>query len=281
MLMLLVLACAPALASVTGHARGARGPAAHPPGYMGVGFHDANGHGVEVLLVDHDGPAGKAGLRPHDILVSLNGQAILNSDALSRMIHETAPGVGVTLVVLRDGQTLKVTVQIADQMVVERAVRARLATNTALVETDPPVAEYSESDVPEPMTPADKGAAKGSFIGSVLHLAPFTGLALETLGPQLAEFFGDSQGYGLMVQTVRPNSPAAFCGLRAGDVLLQADSVPLKTASDWTKRLKAAQGQSMALTVLRDHHEMTVTLTPESRRHSMVEWPQGRVEAEE
>jgi serine protease Do len=277
LLMLMVLACAPALAvSASGHARGGHGPAAHPPGYLGVGFHDASGHGVEVLLVDHDGPAGKAGLRPHDILVSLNGQAIASSDALSRMIHETAPGVGVTLVVLRDGQTMKVTVQIADRLEVERTVRARVAADAVAETSDPPVTEYSEGDVPEPATSAGKAAPKGSFIGSVLHLAPFTGLALETLGPQLAEFFGDSQGYGLMVQTVTPNSPAAFCGLRAGDVLLRADSMPLKTASDWTKRLKATQGQSMALTVLRDHHEMTVTLTPESRHHSMVEWPQMR-----
>lgn len=280
MLGLLVLIAVPALARVpvtagaTGHARAAHGGVAHPPGYLGAGFHDAGGHGVEILLVDHDGPAGKAGLRPHDILLSLNGQAIANADALSKMIHETAPGVAVTLAVQREGQTLKVTVQIADRMVVERS--ARVVTNAAMEDADPPVVEYTEGDAPEPAVPTGKAAAKGSFIGSVLHLAPFTGLALQTMEPQLAEFFGDSQGYGLLVQRVAPDSPAAFCGLRAGDVLLRANSVPLKTASDWTRRLRAAQGQSMALSVLRDHHEIIVSLTPESRHRSMVEWPQMR-----
>ncbi|QMV18970.1 PDZ domain-containing protein [Granulicella sp. 5B5] len=275
----LLLVCGPAVAAKghangSGHGRAARGPAAHPPGYLGVGFHDASGHGVEVLLVDHDGPAGKAGLRPHDILVSLNGTAIANADALSKMIHETAPGVGVTLVVLRDGQTMKVSVTIADRMVVERTVRARVAQDTALEEADPPVEDFSAGDPPEPAAPTGKAANNRSFIGTVLHLAPFTGLALQTMEPQLAEFFGDSQGFGLLVQRVAPDSPAAFCGLRAGDVLLRANSVPLKKASDWEKRLKAAQGQSMALSVLRDHHEITVSLTPEARHHSMVEWPQ-------
>lgn len=280
LLGLLLLACAPvaaraAAATGTGHGHGARGPAAHPPGYLGVGFHDATGHGVEVVLVDHDGPAGKAGLRPHDILVSLNGQTIANADALSRMIHEAAPGTGVTLVVQRDGQTMKVSVQIADRMVVEREVRARVAQDTALEEADPPVVDFGEEDPPGPAVPTGKANSR-SFIGTVLHLAPFTGLALQTMEPQLAEFFGDSEGYGLLVQQVAPDSPAAFCGLRAGDVLLRANSVPLKKAGDWEKRLRSAQGQAMALSVLRDHHEITVSLTPEARHHSMLEWPQMR-----
>lgn len=276
----LVLACVPGAASAAGmpakgaggRGHGARGPAAHPPGYLGVGFHDAVGRGVEVILVDHDGPAGKAGLQPHDILLSLNGQVIASADALSRMIHATVPGTGVTLVVLRDGQQMKVTVQIADRMVVERAVRARVAADTALEEADPPVAEFSDADPSVPPAPVGKANTR-SFIGTVLHLAPFTGLALQTMEPQLAEYFGDSEGYGLLVQQVAPDSPAAFCGLRAGDVLLRANSVPLKKAGDWERRLKAAQGQAMALSVLRDHHEIVVSLTPEARHHSMVDWP--------
>ncbi len=280
-----LLGCVPA-ALAMGGAKGVHGAAhgavSHPPGYLGVGFHDAGGHGVEVVVVDHDGPAGKAGLRPHDVLLSLNGQAIVSSDALSRMIHETTPGVMVTLVVQREAQTLKVTVQIANRQVVERDVRARVEADAAATppEADPPVMEFvtedatvdTVGDVPGPAAPMGKVAGRSgsdrSFIGSVLRFAPFTGLALQTMGPQLAEFFGDAQGYGLLVQRVSPNSPAAFCGLRAGDVLLQADAKPLKSASDWSKRLKAASGQGMSLTVLREHHEMTVMLMPEPRKHS-------------
>lgn len=292
-MLLALLACVPVVQAerVSAHGAGSHQPTAHQPGYLGVGFHDAGGHGVEVVVVDHDGPAGKAGLRPHDLLMSLNGQPITGSEALSRMIHETAPGVSVTLVVRRETQTLKVTVQIADRLAVERAMRARVEADAAAApqEADPPVIEFvatdatadTVGDVPEPAASTGKAAAKAtsdrSFIGSVLRFAPFTGLALQTMGAQLAEYFGDSRGYGLLVQRVAPNSPAAFCGLRAGDVLLQADAAPLKTASDWTKRLKAAPSQGMSLTVLREHHEITLTLTPEARRHSSVEWPRKAV----
>jgi serine protease Do len=254
---------------------GARTTPQRVPGYLGLGFRDSNGHGVEIIVIDHDGPAGKAGLRLHDVIVSMNGQPIANSDGFSRMIHESAPGVTAALVVQRDGQPLKMTLQIADRSVVERTASVRVAAETVPDQYDPPVAEYSSGDTAG-APPASKATGKNSqsLIGQVLHLTPFTGLALQTLEPQLADFFGASQGIGLLVQQVAPNSPAAFCGLRAGDVVLRADSMPIKSASDWGKHLRANQGQPIVLNILRDHHEMNLTLTPESRKHTLVEWPQ-------
>src|SRR5207253_5819250 len=56
-------------------------------GYFGVDVRDVtpdqvgplklrDTHGAEVVLVDHDAPAGKAGLREHDVILQMNGQVI-------------------------------------------------------------------------------------------------------------------------------------------------------------------------------------------------------------
>jgi serine protease Do len=274
--VLLAFTLAPAaqlLAVPSSAPRGTHSASAKTPGYLGVGFHDNSGHGVEVVLVDHDGPAGKVGLRPHDIIVSMNGQATNSASALSQMIHEASPGLKVLLLVQRDGQSMKMNIVIADRSEVERLVRAHVAADVAATEADPPIAEFTDNSNAEPGPPS--GGANKSFVKSMLHIAPFTGLGLQTMEPQLADYFGASQGFGLLVQMVMPNSPAAFSGLRAGDVLLRADNIPIKTASDWSKRLRANQGQPMSLTILRDKREITLNLTPESRHHSTLEWPKS------
>src|ERR1044071_6901652 len=48
--------------------------------------------GVEVTMVDQDAPAGKAGVREHDVILSVNGESIQGVEQLRRMIHEVPPG---------------------------------------------------------------------------------------------------------------------------------------------------------------------------------------------
>ena len=50
-------------------------------GYFGVDCRDVadssrTPRGAEILHVDHDAPAGKAGLREHDVVLSMNGQPV-------------------------------------------------------------------------------------------------------------------------------------------------------------------------------------------------------------
>src|ERR1700734_1210874 len=71
--------------------------------------------GVEVTMVDQDAPAGKVGIKEHDVILSMNGSPVESKTQLHRMIHETPAGRVVTLGISRDGQPLTIKVQLADR----------------------------------------------------------------------------------------------------------------------------------------------------------------------
>jgi len=262
----------------------AKGTVAHAPGYLGILFqnltdeqvtsmHVKGGNGVEVVMVDHDGPAGKAGLQPHDVIVRLNGQNVTGADGLRKMIHDEGVGASVSLTVYRGGRQIIVNAQLAYRGEVEKEAVARM------VEADPPasgdapvVNDFGEGDPADQAAPGTASRSR-SFLAQVLHTTPFTGLVLEAMEPQLAGYFGAPVGVGLLVETVAPNSPAAAAGLRAGDVILKADSVEVKSNGAWVRELHSTRGRGIVLVVLRDKQEVRILLIPDLKKHSIVIWP--------
>jgi S1-C subfamily serine protease len=257
------------------------------PGYLGIEFHDLTSEqaaalhlrdkrGVEVLLVDHDGPGASAGLRPHDLITGLNGHIVVSGEALRRMIHDDGAGVEVRLSVFRNGSPITIRTKLASREDVERRAWARVTQGPppppgAIVEgmtgiyvsgpvsTPPPPA--ATAHIASPPAPAHTQG----FIESMLH-GPFTGLVLEAMQPQLADYFGAPRGEGLLVQTVENGSPASSGGIHAGDVILSADNQPMHSTSDWSKHLHASKGKPMSLDILRNRQPLTVTLQPDAKK---------------
>jgi len=63
---------------------------------------------VEVVEVVEGSPAGRAGLRPEDLILAVNDQRIASVEDLQRLLGADLIGVGVTMRVLRAGRALDV-----------------------------------------------------------------------------------------------------------------------------------------------------------------------------
>jgi serine protease Do len=220
--------------------------------------------GVEVTMVDQDAPAGKAGIKEHDVILTMNGTAVESKTQLQRMIHETPPGRMITLGLSRDGQAITIKVQLADR----RNEFAQVWPKDKYRDKDfhveippiPPIPNIPDIDIP------NLGVV-------VVHSSMRSGVMVENLTPQLGEFFGAKSGKGVLVRSVEKGSRAEKAGLRAGDVITRVGDQPVLDTSDFTHALHTHSGGSVSLGVIRDKKEQTLTLTLPERRESgeMVE----------
>jgi S1-C subfamily serine protease len=101
----------------------------------------------------------------------------------------------------------------------------------------------------------------------------YTGAMLEKMSTQQAAYFGVTSGEGLLVRTVVPNSPAAIAGMQVCDVIVRANDHPVATTGDWAKAIKNSHGRPLAIVVLRDKKEQTITLTPDGKKRSSLGQP--------
>jgi hypothetical protein len=72
---------------------------------------------------------------------------------------------------------------------------------------------------------------------------------------------------GVRFSDVRPGSPAAKAGLKAGDIMVQFGDKPIHNLYDFTDALRRSKvGQVVEVKVLRDGKPMTVSVTLEQRK---------------
>ena len=280
----LVASAAP-ITQPEGSQHGGTGSGTKVPGYLGIDVRDVpeveatllklkDTRGAEIIRVDHDGPAGKMGLREHDVVLQMNGATIEGEDQIRRLLREIPPGRTVALTISRDGQRMMLTAQMADRTAVERQAWEQHLANpvgggpqaplTGLPSEDP-AAAGGQSVSSGPM-PVSKYAQ--AFLGKILPAPSYTGVMLERIGPQLSQYFGVPRGTGLLVKGVDSMSPAAVAGIRAGDVVVRADSKAVSTLADWTKIVREAKGRPVTVVVLRDRKETVTTVTPDAKKHS-------------
>lgn len=252
-------------------------------GYLGVDIrtvgdsslkdlHLRESRGVVVVMVDHDGPAWKAGLREHDVVQNVNGTSVDSEEQLRRLLREMQPGRVVQIGISRDGsaQTLTATMANRDDI-------GRRAWEQHYVVPAPNNAVIADDDPTSTLPPASQGKASRSFGHSLMpgHLLPvfpsYTGATVDEIGPQLAEYFGLNGRTGLLVQSIEANSPAAAAGMHAGDVVLRVNGAAMASRSDWNRAFHDSKGHVINVVVMREHHEQNLTVVPNNKRRGAAQ----------
>lgn len=206
-------------------------------------------HGAEIIMVDQDAPAGKAGLHEHDVVLSLNGTAIDSAAQLRRMIKETPPGRVITLGISRDGQPMTIKVQLADR-------RKSMAWPPKMPDMPkmPEMPTMPDFDFPVSVV--------------VVHSSARSGLMVENITAQLGDFFGVKDGKGVLVRSVEKGSRGEKAGFRAGDVVVKVNNQPVHDTSDFTHTLRSSSSSTATVTVMREKREQNLTLTLPEKKDS-------------
>jgi membrane-associated protease RseP (regulator of RpoE activity) len=92
------------------------------------------------------------------------------------------------------------------------------------------------------------------------------GIVAQPLTGQLAEYFGTKDG--VLVSSVREDSPAARAGLRAGDVITSVDGEPVESPSALARAAAQAKEGELTIAYVRDRKsaEAKVRLPARERR---------------
>jgi len=204
--------------------------------------------GVEVTMVDQDAPAGKAGIKEHDVILSMNGTAVESKAQLQRMIHETPPGRVIALGLSRDGQPVTIKVQLADKHKEMSSWRPDIHVNV-------PDIHMPDIDIP-------------SINMVVVTSSARSGLMVENITPQLGEYFGVKNGNGVLVRAVEKGSRAEKAGFRAGDVIVKVNDQAIHDTSDFQHAVKARNGDSVSIGVMRDRKEQNLNLSLPEKKDS-------------
>ena len=164
-------------------------------------------NGVLIQEVQPSGPADKAGLKPGDIITTIDGRSIKDGDDLVNEIASRRPGSTARLGFLRDGKAQDTTVTIGDR-------------DRVFADMNNP----QMSSAPQP-----EGDAGESILGIVVH---------ETSPAVTSKLHMP----GMTIQSVRTGSFADLQGLEPGLVIIRINKQPTGTRAQYdavVSKLKA------------------------------------------
>lgn len=218
---------------------------AQDSGWIGVSVTEQPDRGVLVRSVESNSPAERAGIRANDVIVQFNKQEVVGVLQLTRLVSETPVGRTVDVVIRRDKveQTLKVTA--------EKSVFGPMHFHpqdfVAFRDGNVDVFRNQIRDHVQPFTVFSNTSVSQS------------GIRVDSLTPQLRDFFGVKGGEGVLISSVDANSAGSRAGLLAGDVVTAVDGRSIFNPQDFNREVRSRSGP-FTLKVVRSKVEREVKL---------------------
>ncbi len=177
-----------------------------------------NMNGALVTRVDPDSPAAKAGFKEGDFVTEFNGQKVKDMRQLRLMVSQTAPGSKATLKLVRDGKEKTLTATLGE---IPKEVLARSGQ----------------------LQPGERGKSERDALD---------GVEVTDLDAQARrEAAVPANVRGALVTQVAPDSNAAEAGLRPGDVLVEINRQPVRSADEAVTLSEKAKTDRLLLRVWR------------------------------
>jgi len=236
--------------------------------------------GVGVTQIAEGSPAAKSGLQKGDVILRYDGEPVASPRKLQRLIAESAPGHAARLTISRGGSERELTAALGKR---EGARGFDLfgGTEGQLFRRDGNDGE-GEKRAEEWRRYGDEWKKNGEQwkrqseeLRKGLELMPpgnfafalnagrRIGVTTTPLTAQLGDYFGVADRRGLLVTSVAENSPAAKAGVKAGDVITEADGEKVAAAGELSRVVNRKQEGEVTLTVVRDKSRRTLRVTPE------------------
>ena len=176
-------------------------------------------NGVLVQTVTPNGPADKAGIKPRDIILSIDGRSIKDGNDLVSEIASRHPGSSVRIQYLRDGKPADTTVTIGDR--------------------DKVFSEQAQNEEETPQSNGDAGEGK-------------LGIVVREVTPATASKLGTS---GMVIQSVRPGSFADQQGLEPGLVITRINKQATGTKAQFDQVVGGLKsGQDVVFEIMNPKH---------------------------
>ena len=118
----------------------------------------------------------------------------------------------------------------------------------------------------------------GEFVYFSFENSAYIGVQLTNLTNQLRTYFGIQDDIGVLVAEVEKDSPADKAGIKAGDIIIEADNSDISDYRDLKETIaEKEEGDIVSITLMRDKNKKQYDIAVaenKNRNRSSINMPQ-------